>query len=83
VWHVKEPSLLKAISVKLRSKFAALSPVMVTAAGLLKNRQTAVNKHCVQNIGLKADLTGQQPPEHLVPPLVFPEIRVAVLFNLY
>jgi hypothetical protein len=27
VWHVKEPSLLKAVS-----KFAALSPVMVNVA---------------------------------------------------
>jgi hypothetical protein len=32
VWHVKEPSLLKVESVKHRSKFAALSPVMLTAA---------------------------------------------------
>ena len=30
-WHVNEPSLLKAVSAKHRSKFAALSPVMVTA----------------------------------------------------
>jgi hypothetical protein len=34
-WHVKEPSLLKAISAVLRSKFAALS--VTTAAGELKN----------------------------------------------
>jgi hypothetical protein len=32
VWHVKEPSLLKAISAKQRTKFAALSPVMMAAA---------------------------------------------------
>jgi hypothetical protein len=32
VWHVKEPLLLKAVSAKHRSKFADLSPVMVTAA---------------------------------------------------
>jgi hypothetical protein len=32
VWHVKEPSLLKAVRAKRRSKFAALSPVMVTVA---------------------------------------------------
>jgi hypothetical protein len=32
VWHIKKPALLKAISAKHRSKFAALSPVMVTAA---------------------------------------------------
>jgi hypothetical protein len=32
VWHVKELSQLKAISAKSRSKFAVLSPVMVTAA---------------------------------------------------
>jgi hypothetical protein len=32
VWHVKEPSLLKAVSAKHRSKFAALSLVMVTVA---------------------------------------------------
>jgi hypothetical protein len=30
VWHVRETSLLKAVSAKHRSKFAALSPVMVT-----------------------------------------------------
>jgi hypothetical protein len=33
VWHVKELSLLKAISVKHRSKFEALSLVMGTAPG--------------------------------------------------
>jgi hypothetical protein len=32
VYHAKEPPLLKAISAKHRSKFAALSPVMVTVA---------------------------------------------------
>jgi hypothetical protein len=32
-WHKNEPSLLKAMSAKNRSKFAALSPVMVTAFG--------------------------------------------------
>jgi hypothetical protein len=32
VWHVTEPSMLKAVSDKHRSKFAALSPVMVTVA---------------------------------------------------
>jgi hypothetical protein len=32
VWHVKEPSLLKAVSAKHRSKFAAPSPVMMTVA---------------------------------------------------
>jgi hypothetical protein len=32
VWHVKEPSLLKAVSAKHRSKFAALSLVMVAVA---------------------------------------------------
>jgi hypothetical protein len=37
VWHVKEPSLLKAESAEHRSKFAALSPVMVTVARQLKN----------------------------------------------
>jgi hypothetical protein len=37
VWHEKELSLLKAMSAKHRSKFAALSPVMVAAAVLLKN----------------------------------------------
>jgi hypothetical protein len=33
VWHIKDPSLLKAVST---SKFAALSPVMVTATRELK-----------------------------------------------
>jgi hypothetical protein len=29
VWHVKEPSLLKAVNANHRSKFAALCPVIV------------------------------------------------------
>jgi hypothetical protein len=37
VWHEKELSLLKAMTAKHRSKFSALSSVMVTAAGWLKN----------------------------------------------
>jgi hypothetical protein len=37
VWHIKEPALLKAMSAKYGSKFAALSLVMVTAAISLKN----------------------------------------------
>jgi hypothetical protein len=37
VWHVKEPSLLKAMSVKHSSKFAALSLVIVAAAEEMKN----------------------------------------------
>jgi hypothetical protein len=37
VWHVKEPSPLKAISGNHWTKFAALSLVMVAAAGYLKN----------------------------------------------
>jgi hypothetical protein len=37
VGHAKEPLLLKAISVKHRLKFAALSLVMVTAVRKLKN----------------------------------------------
>jgi hypothetical protein len=36
LWHVKEPSLLKTISAKHRSKFAALSPVTVAAARWVK-----------------------------------------------
>jgi hypothetical protein len=32
VWHVKEPSQLKAMSAKHMFKFAAMSLVMVTAA---------------------------------------------------
>jgi hypothetical protein len=45
VWHVKEPSLIKAISVKLRSKFATPSPVMVTAARLMKIARAAINNN--------------------------------------
>jgi hypothetical protein len=37
VWHEKEPSLQKAVSAKHKSEFAALSPVMVTAARKRKN----------------------------------------------
>jgi hypothetical protein len=44
VWHVKEPSLLKAISANHRSKYAAVPPVMVTAAGKLKIAQAAIYK---------------------------------------
>jgi hypothetical protein len=33
MWHEKETSLLKTMSAKHRSKFAALSPEMVKAAG--------------------------------------------------
>jgi molybdopterin synthase catalytic subunit len=40
VWHEKEPSLVKAMSAKHRSKFAALSPVMDS----LKIAQAAINK---------------------------------------
>jgi hypothetical protein len=36
VWHVIEPSLLKAVSAKHRSKFASPSPIIVTSAGWLK-----------------------------------------------
>jgi CRISPR/Cas system endoribonuclease Cas6 (RAMP superfamily) len=32
VWHVKEFSLLKAVSAEHKSKFAVLSPIMVKAA---------------------------------------------------
>jgi hypothetical protein len=32
VWYVKEPSLLKVISAKYMSKFAALAPIIVIAA---------------------------------------------------
>jgi hypothetical protein len=41
---VKDFSLPKAINAKHMSKFAALSPVMVTADGELKIAQAAINK---------------------------------------
>jgi hypothetical protein len=44
VWHLKETLLLKTISIGHRSKFSALSPVIVTAAGYLKITQVAINK---------------------------------------
>jgi hypothetical protein len=47
MWHEKEPLLLKATSAKHRTKFAALSPVMVTATGYLKNAQAAINKQTI------------------------------------
>jgi hypothetical protein len=34
MWREKELSLLKAMNAKHKIKFAALSPVMATAAGL-------------------------------------------------
>jgi hypothetical protein len=37
VWHDKIPPCSKALSTEHRPKFADLSPVMVTAASLLKN----------------------------------------------
>jgi hypothetical protein len=43
VLHLKEPSQLKAIRAKHRSKFAALSQVMVTAARKLKIARAAIN----------------------------------------
>jgi hypothetical protein len=49
VWQVKEPSLLKSISAKHRSRFAALSRVVVRTARLLKNclcGSKQANKHC-------------------------------------
>jgi hypothetical protein len=48
VWHEKQPSLLKAISARHRCKFAALSPVMLTATRYLKNSSCSYkhsNKH--------------------------------------
>jgi hypothetical protein len=49
MWHEKEPSLLKTMSAKHRSKFAVLSPVMVTGNGdsrriAEKIAQAAINK---------------------------------------
>jgi hypothetical protein len=44
VWHVKEPSLIKYVSAKHRSKIAALSPVMVIAARAEKIAPAAKNK---------------------------------------
>jgi CRISPR/Cas system endoribonuclease Cas6 (RAMP superfamily) len=44
MWHVKELSLLKAVSAKHRSKFATPSPVMVTVAGWMKNCSGDYNK---------------------------------------
>jgi hypothetical protein len=43
VWHIKELSLLKAVSAKDRSKFAALSPVMMATARELKIAPVAQN----------------------------------------
>jgi hypothetical protein len=43
VWHIKDPSLLKAVSPKHGSKFAAQSPAMVTEkllARLKTNKET-------------------------------------------
>jgi hypothetical protein len=40
----KRTSLLKAKSAKRRSKFAALSPVMVTTSRQLKIARVAINK---------------------------------------
>jgi hypothetical protein len=40
VWHIQEPSLLKVISA---NQFAALSPVLVIAAGLLKIARVAAS----------------------------------------
>jgi hypothetical protein len=61
VWHVKEPSLRKAVSVKHGSKFEALSPVMVTSRQIAekllvqlktktkKKRNTAIKKSRTKN----------------------------------
>ena len=44
VWYVKEPSMLKVISAKHRSNFAALSSVLATAARKPKIAPAAINK---------------------------------------
>jgi hypothetical protein len=47
VLHEKEPSLLKAMCAKHRSKFAGLSPVMVTVARELKIAQAEQTKFII------------------------------------
>jgi hypothetical protein len=49
VWHIKELSLLKAVSAKHRSKFAALSPVMMATARQLKIVRAAQNNQQTNN----------------------------------
>jgi hypothetical protein len=49
VWHVKEPSLLKAVSAKLRSKFAALSQLMVTVARCYATQNKQTKNICIND----------------------------------
>jgi hypothetical protein len=53
VWHVKEPSLLKEIRSKHRSKFAIMSPIMVkNCPGGYKqsSKQTNKNLPCITRV---------------------------------
>jgi hypothetical protein len=43
-------SLLKAVSAKHKSKFAALPPVMMTAAEYLKKCSGSIKKACLTSI---------------------------------
>jgi hypothetical protein len=54
LWHLKEPLLLKAISAKHRSRFAALSPEIVTTTMQIAEKiARAARNNCFLNCFLK------------------------------
>jgi hypothetical protein len=67
VWHVKEHSLLKAMSAKHRSKIAALSPVMMAAEKIAEKllgrlytiKQTNMQSPLAINVGGTWSETGK------------------------
>jgi hypothetical protein len=87
VWHVKEPSLLKVVSAKHRSKFATLLPVIdsLKIARAAPNKIKQRNKQLKLNIALPCylDITriwessiNQQPYINLIDPsLETPELE--------
>jgi hypothetical protein len=75
VWYVKESSLLKALNATHGSKFAALSPVMLTIAILLKiacatqkNKQKNKQTNLVVCIKIKYAQTGHNATIHIIIP---------------
>jgi hypothetical protein len=94
VWHNKDPSCSKALSAEHRPKFAALSPVKVTTARLLKNCSCGykqINKQTrnileltsrkvsgIQRIPFVAEMSSQ-----IKPKLVKPVTNCIRFFSLY
>jgi hypothetical protein len=66
VRYIKEPSLLKAVSAKHRSKFAALSPAMVTNSRQIAEKMLVLlktMKHTNKNKTFLTDFQHCDPTE--------------------